>query len=326
MADNQEIIIKKVKKGGHGGHHSSAWKIAYADFVTAMMAFFLLLWLLNVTTEEQRNGIADYFSPSIQISKTSSGADGLLAGRSIAENGALISSLSNVGITMNLSPEEVEGEEEQEEGKEDGTKGDGKEDGLAKDEELQEYLREKEREEFVQTAEGLREAVIQNPELEGLADNILIDQTPDGLRIQLVDEENTAMFPSGSSDMHPRIEKLMGLVAEAIAGLDNKIRISGHTDAQPFQGKSGFSNWELSAQRANASRRALINGGLTPERIASVVGLAETEPFVKEDPLSPKNRRISMTLLKDKSEDALIAAKRKMEEAKKKNQFRSLDL
>ncbi|WP_343563117.1 flagellar motor protein MotB [Kiloniella sp. b19] len=331
MADEQgDIIIKKVKKG-HGGHHGGAWKIAYADFVTAMMAFFLLLWLLNATTEEQKEGIADYFSPSTQISKTTSGSDGLLAGQSAASKGALVSSLSNIGIEMNLPPEEEETDAEDEKDSEGANAGDEGElesgpetdSGAASDEQLKQYQEEQQQIQFEETAEALQVAIDANPELEGLADNILIDVTPDGLRIQLVDEENTSMFPSGSSNMAEKTEVLMGLVADAIKDLEQKVRISGHTDATPFAANNGFSNWELSAERANASRRALIKGGLATDRIASVVGLADTEPFVEEDPYSPTNRRISITLLKD---TIPVPDQIKNPQKQRDSDFQSLDL
>ena len=283
MADDQsDVIIKKVKKksGAQGG--AAAWKIAYADFVTAMMAFFLLLWLLSATDAEQKKGIADYFAPSMQISNSDSGANALLAGLSIAQEGAMVSNLSNIGIEMNLAPEEKDGEQD-----------------TSAPEELSAEAQEKQQQiQFEQVTESLQAALEENPELEDLSDNVLIDVTPDGVRIQLVDEENMSMFASGSSKLAQKSEVLMGLIAEAVKDTPQKIRISGHTDAKPFSSGT-VTNWELSAERANASRRALITGGLDGRRIQSVVGLADTEPFVKDDPFSPQNRRISITLLKE---------------------------
>ena len=282
MADEQsDVVIKKVKKR-HRGHEGNAatWKIAYADFVTAMMAFFLLLWLLSATDAEQKQGIADYFAPSTQISSSQSGANGLLAGLSIAQEGAMVSNLSNIGIEMNLTPEEKDGEAS-----------DGQEIS-AEDQEKQQQIQ------FEQVTESLQVAIEENPELEDLSDNVLIDVTPEGVRIQLVDEENMSMFASGSSQLAVKSEILMALVADAIKDTPQKIRISGHTDAKPFASGT-VTNWELSSERANASRRALIKGGLKSERIQSVVGLADTDILVKDDPFSPQNRRISITLLKE---------------------------
>lgn len=282
MADEQsDVVIKKVKKR-HRGHEGNAatWKIAYADFVTAMMAFFLLLWLLSATDAEQKQGIADYFAPSTQISSSQSGADGLLAGLSIAQEGAMVSNLSNIGIEMNLTPEEKDGE-----------RADGQEIS-AENQEKQQQIQ------FEQVTESLQVAIEENPELEDLSDNVLIDVTPEGVRIQLVDEENMSMFASGSSQLAVKSEILMALVADAIKDTPQKIRISGHTDAKPFASGT-VTNWELSSERANASRRALVKGGLKSERIQSVVGLADTDILVKDDPFSPQNRRISITLLKE---------------------------
>ncbi|MCZ4280162.1 flagellar motor protein MotB [Kiloniella laminariae] len=292
-----EIIIKKVKKGGHGGHHGGAWKVAYADFVTAMMAFFLLLWLLNATTEEQKLGIADYFAPSSNISKSTSGSDGLLGGQSISKDGALVSQFSSVGVQMQLPPEE-ESEQTDPEAEKDPLKGEGS----ADEKQLEEFRREQERKQFEETAIALKTAIAQNPELSGLEDNLLIDQTPEGLRIQLVDQHGTSMFPSGSSNMLGHTEKLLKLVADAIQGIDQQIAIKGHTDATPYNTANGYTNWELSADRANASRRALINAGFKAERVASVEGLAATEPLDPAHPNAEVNRRISIILLKDQQE------------------------
>ncbi|MEH6631907.1 MAG: flagellar motor protein MotB [Halopseudomonas aestusnigri] len=295
MSDEQQgqIIIKRIKKSGHAAH-GGAWKVAYADFVTAMMAFFLLLWLLNATTEEQKLGIADYFAPSSNISKSTSGSDGLLGGQSISSKGALVSQFSSIGVQMQLPPEE-ESEETDPDAEKDPLKGEGK----ADEEQLEEFRREQEKKQFEETAVALKTAIAANPDLAGLEENLLIDQTPDGLRIQLVDQHGTSMFPSGTSNMMAHTEKLLALVADAIGDIDQKIAIKGHTDATPYSTSNGYTNWELSADRANASRRALINAGFKSERVASVEGLAATEPFDEENPTAEVNRRISIILLQD---------------------------
>ncbi|WP_421781310.1 flagellar motor protein MotB [Kiloniella litopenaei] len=302
-----EVIIKKVKKGGHGGHHGGAWKVAYADFVTAMMAFFLLLWLLNATTEEQKNGIADYFAPSSNISKATSGSDGLLGGQSISKDGALVSQFSSIGVQMQLPPEE-DSEETDPNAEKDPLKGEGK----ADEEQLEEFRREQEQKQFEETAVALKTAIAENPALAGLEENLLIDKTPDGLRIQLVDQNGTSMFPSGTSNMLDHTKELLGLVADAIKDIDQQIAIKGHTDATPYKAANGYTNWELSSERANASRRALIDAGLSNDRVASVEGLAATEPFDKENPTAEINRRISIILLKDDDE----VLKKKMDQGK----------
>ncbi|MEM7173636.1 MAG: flagellar motor protein MotB [Pseudomonadota bacterium] len=309
-ANRQQIIIKKVKKGGHGGHHGGAWKVAYADFVTAMMAFFLLMWLLNATTEEQKLGIADYFAPSI-VTGSQKGADGVLGGRTITVDGRMKNDTSPIGITIALptSDEDWEGETVGIKGAEGGAENSDPDaegsSGPVLEAEIDpsavEAVRERlEQEQFEKVEETLRQTIEETPELQGLAENLVIDQTPEGLRIQIVDKDRTSMFPSGSAEMFPHTRRLMASVVNSIKDLKNKVAIKGHTDATPYSSESGYSNWELSTDRANASRKALIESGLAPNRIASVVGRAAQDPFIKEDPFSPQNRRISIILLSDK--------------------------
>ncbi len=315
--DRSQIIIKKVKKGGHGGHHGGAWKIAYADFVTAMMAFFLLMWLLNATTEVQKLGIADYFAPSL-VTGSSRGSDGVLGGNTITVDGALKNDTSPIGITIALpsADENWEGESigkkggdggQDQRGNPETQKGPGQGGGeeqlvvIEPDQKtIDALLEQQEQEQFAKTEERLLQALEEDPELKELKDNLVIDQTPEGMRIQIVDRNKTAMFPSGSANMFEHTKDLIAKVVQAISELDNKIAIKGHTDAQPFKGHNGYSNWELSTDRANASRRALLEGGLDPSRIDSVVGRAAQDPFVEDDPFSPQNRRISIILLRDK--------------------------
>ena len=307
MADDGDnaptIVIKKKKKVVGHGHHGGAWKVAYADFVTAMMAFFLLLWLLNVTTEEQRQGIADYFSPTT-VTKTSSGGGGMLQGRTLAKEGALASKRTAVGITVPLAqaPERQESppEEGEREQGEQGERGESAED--ISDEDLDKALAEREAERFAQAEAQLRQAIQEVPDLKQLAQNLLVDRTPEGMRIQLVDQEGLSMFPLGSADMHDKTKRLLGLVADAVERLPNRVAIKGHTDAKPFHGKGDYTNWELSSDRANASRRALVEAGLSAERIAYVVGRADQDPLFPDDPTSPRNRRISIVLLHENAE------------------------
>ena len=298
--DNRPIIIKKVKKGGGHGHHGGAWKVAYADFVTAMMAFFLLLWLLNATTEEQKRGIADYFSPH-SVAPSSSGAGGVMGGQSMNLEGTLNSDRSPVGITISIpsSNEEEDPTEQDEEREATGKSPDDQGPGELSDEALERELAEREAEQFEAAEAALRQAIEGAPELQDLVQNLVVDQAPEGLRIQIVDREKTSMFPSGSAQMYGRTQQLMGLVADAIATLPNRVAIKGHTDATPFSSGSGYSNWELSTDRANASRRALLDAGLDPRRIESVAGRADQEPLIADDPYSPRNRRISVILLRE---------------------------
>ncbi|USG60115.1 flagellar motor protein MotB [Sneathiella marina] len=287
MADDAvPIIIKKVKKGGHGAH-GGAWKVAYADFVTAMMAFFLLLWLLNVTTTEQKEGLSDYFAPTTS-SLSQSGAGGMLGGRSMQVDGARLSDTGSPSVVSSIQPPEQ------------GKKEDGE---AAKTREMEEAellakLAKIEEASFDQARDEIRQAIAKDPQLSGLQDNIIIDMTPEGLRIQIVDQFNESMFESGSSKITGRVRNLISMIAKSIAELPNSLSISGHTDSSSYNG-SDYGNWELSSDRANASRRALLEGGLSSDRIEKVAGRADTDPLIADDPSNPGNRRISIILLRE---------------------------
>jgi len=307
-SDAPIIIVKKIKKVA-GGHHGGAWKVAYADFVTAMMAFFLLLWLLNATTEDQKKGIAEYFSPVTaftpdSVSESPSGAGGVMGGRSMITEGALENDTSPVGITVSL-PGSKEENSTPSEDPDDGTK-EGQRLSKAAEQpnqavdrnEVDKLAQELEQERFAQAEAELQHAIESVPDLADFAKNLVIDQTPEGLRIQIIDQEGRSMFPSGSANMLPHTQRLLSLVADAVKKLDNPVAIKGHTDSTPYTGSKDYSNWELSTDRANASRRALLAAGLPADRIASVVGRADQEHFVPSDPTSPRNRRISIVLLR----------------------------
>ena len=270
-----QIVIKKVKGGGHGGHHGGAWKVAYADFVTAMMAFFLLLWLLSSTSEEQKQGLSEYFTPEA-ASLSGSGAGGALGGISVTgDEGAAAASASTVVVAIQ-PPGAAQAEPDEED-----------------------FLEFQARQELEEVQEVLRQAIQDNPELAEVEENLIIDMTPEGMRIQIVDQEGGSMFASGSAEMVPRTRQLLDQIAQVVTKLPNKISVSGHTDAEQFGGAGGYSNWELSSDRANASRRGLIDGGLTPDRFVEVTGKAAQEPLVEEDPFAPQNRRISLILLRE---------------------------
>ncbi len=293
----QPIIIKKIKKASHA-HHGGAWKVAYADFVTAMMAFFLLLWLLNATTEEQKSGLADYFSPA-SVSNPSSGSGGVLGGKTISVEGNRVSAggPSEGGVTLPLPPEAREPIENEGEGGE--GEGGSKTAAEIDEENLARLLAEREQEQFEAAEEELREAIESVPELEALQDSLLIEQTPEGLRIQLIDQEGVSMFASGSARPNDHLVQLIGLVTEVVTQLPNKVSISGHTDSVPYKTDTGYSNWELSSDRANATRRLMIAAGLAQERVANVQGRADTEPLLPEDTTDASNRRISIVLLRE---------------------------
>lgn len=288
MADHPIIIIKRKKKRGDDGHHGGQWKVAYADFMTAMMALFLIMWLLNAVTEEQMVGIANYFSPSA-ASNSQSGAGGLLGGMSMIEPGALQRSMSAAGVTVSqlpLSPDEV-------------PDGEGLPAKRPTEESARELLDNLEQEEFEKAEAALRAAIEASPDLREFSENLLIDMTPEGMRIQIVDADGRSMFPLGSSVMYPHTVRLLEQIVQAIGELPNEIAVIGHTDATPYRRGHGYTNWELSSDRANASRRSLVTAGLARERIVRVTGRADHEPLVEDDPFSPQNRRISVLLLRE---------------------------
>lgn len=308
MADQPVIIIRKKKKGGHAGHHGGAWKVAYADFVTAMMSFFLLLWLLNVTTSEQRKGLADYFSPAGISMNESSGAGGMFAGQSITSvNGGEISDRSPPSTQDSTIPTAGQGDEGDEDVSGDGMKGgegghkESKKSGMD-DEELKDAsaiaaAMKKEEEAFKSAEQVLKQAIQGSPELQGFASQITIDRTPEGLRIQIADRDKLSMFPSASAIPYEKGRDLLLLVGKVLAQLPNSISVAGHTDGTPFSQKSGRDNWSLSTERANTCREYLVKAGVDDKRIVRVSGYADREPM-STDPQDPRNRRISMVLLR----------------------------
>jgi chemotaxis protein MotB len=298
------IIIKRIKKRHHEAHHGGAWKVAYADFVTAMMAFFLLLWLLNATTEEQRHGISDYFSPA-SVSRTTSGAGGVLRGMTVAREGVMRSEGSELSIPLPATP--TDSPESDMDGE---FAGDGGEDSAAEldrkqqtneltPEEQDKLLVKREEERFEEAAAELRQAIQSTPELAKLAESLIIDRTPEGLRIQIVDQDKYSMFPLGSAAMYDYARKLLAEVAKIVGKLPNRIAVTGHTDSTPYSRSSNYTNWELSTDRALASRRALVESGFPEDRVERVIGKADKEHLFPDEPNSPRNRRISVVLLRD---------------------------
>ena len=278
-------IIKKIKKGGHEGHHGGAWKVAYADFVTAMMAFFLLMWLINTTTPEQKRGIADYFAPE-SVSRSESGVGALLAGTAPTTDGA--SGQGTLTIKTQLRPRETEQKSE----------------GNAKGESTSNsrtnaVQSSRDNAALEQAAARLRQAMQDQPDLAELSKNVLIDDTPEGVRIQLVDQDQRSMFEPGSAQPTDRIKRLLQEVAKIVNDLPNRISIAGHTDGESFRGPGGYSNWDLSAARGNASLKVLEDAGVAENRFAEVVGKAGSEPLYPDNPYASANRRISIVLLRE---------------------------
>jgi len=322
------IIIKKIKKSHEGGvHHGGAWKVAYADFVTAMMAFFLLLWLLNATTQAQKQGISDYFAPA-SVSRSTSGSGAILGGTTMTKEGALnergqpvrLPLPTSDDVVIDPSPDdaevlrrmpEVDGPNDQApEQAADASKGappgkeGAKDPSTLSEKDVDKIVRDREEKLFSQAEHELRQAISTSPDLKKLAENLLIDQTPEGLRIQIVDQDHISMFALGSAVPNPETRKLLAEVARVVAKLPNRIAVSGHTDATPYSASSTYTNWELSTDRAQASRRMLVEDGLPAERIQRVMGKADREPLIANDPTSPRNRRISIVLLRESVADS----------------------
>ncbi len=279
----QPIIIKRIKKGGHAAH-GGAWKIAYADFVTAMMAFFLLMWLLGSTTEGDRKGIQDYFANPVKISML--GGSGSGDSSSVVQGGG--EDLSRQGGQVKRGETEHKRSSYT----------------LAKLESLKAEQAEAEQARLKLLRDKVEEVLIASPRLTEFKSQIKLDLTRDGLRIQITDAQNRPMFTSGSATVQPYLRELLRTLGEVLGEVPNRLTLEGHTDAAPFTGgAAGYSNWELSADRANASRRELIAGGLDDGRILRVQGLAASQPFVKDDPLAPTNRRISIVVMNREAED-----------------------
>lgn len=319
MADDkskQAVIIKRVKKGGHAAH-GGAWKIAYADFVTAMMAFFLLLWLLNSVSQEQLEGISNYFAPT-SISATTSGGGDILSGATVTSEGSAQSSTSRDSVTVDLPPPKAGTGGEDSAGQKDSAE-------MTDEEKAEELMRKKEEEQFEDAKKELEEAIEQTPELKEMEESLLIDNTPEGLRIQLMDKEGLAMFPSGSADMFDHTKRLLALVSKVVVKMPQQLSISGHTDSVPYVSDSGYSNWELSADRANAARRELVHAEIPFERVDKVVGKAAKEPFLPEDPKNARNRRLSIIMLRGTGRDKTTPEKKVEKKAKKKAKKKDKD-
>ncbi len=279
----QPIIIKRVKKGGHAAH-GGAWKIAYADFVTAMMAFFLMMWLIGSTTEGDRKGIADYFSTPLKLTMLGGGS-GAGDASSVVKGG---------GEDFTRSAGQVKR---------------GDVEAPTKTINLQALKAEQaraERARLEKLKEDIERKIDSNEKLRALKSQIRLDMTREGLRIQIVDANNRPMFASGSAVVQPYMRDLLQEIGTILTEVPNRLTLEGHTDSQAFgNGALGYTNWELSADRANASRRELMVGGLPESRVMRVQGLAASVPFDKNDPLAPINRRISIIVMNRDAEDRI---------------------
>lgn len=283
--EERPIIIKRIKKAAHA-HHGGSWKVAYADFVTAMMAFFLLMWLMGFTTEGERKAIADYFqSPSAIQGKGGSSTSLIDLGKGMDSPRTSQKRLNQE--TTAVSTEDV-----------------AQESSASQD--ARALAKENDKKRLESLLEELKKAIEANQTLKPFKDQLLLDITPDGLRLQIVDKENRPMFDIGSANLQPYMRGILREVSKVIASVPNHISIAGHTDARAYSDGAEFTNWELSSDRANACRRELVRGGVAEEKIARVMGLAATALFDKANPLSPNNRRINVIVLNKETEDAML--------------------
>ncbi|HYE47046.1 MAG TPA: flagellar motor protein MotB [Caulobacter sp.] len=288
IGGDRPILIKKVKKVSGGGHHGGAWKVAYADFVTAMMAFFLLMWLINTTSPEQKNGIAEYFAPA-SVSETTSGSGGILGGTALGEDGS--KSSGSMDIVQDQNPESKPSEKNEPQSGATSLE-------AASEEALRKEIEKRENDAFASAAMSLRQSLQDMPELAELSKQIIIDQTPEGLRIQLVDQEGRSMFKEGLAVPNDRARILLRAVAKIVDRLPNRVSISGHTSANSDGSRSG-GDWSLSAARADQARQILQGAGVDPDRIYQVSGKANSDPLYPDDPTLAGNRRISIILLRE---------------------------
>ncbi|WP_019053029.1 flagellar motor protein MotB [Sphingobium xenophagum] len=268
------IIVKKIIVDGHGGHHGGAWKVAYADFVTAMMAFFLLMWLLGATTEKQRKALADYFTPTlVELKMASAGSTGLMGGDSITgkENYPTTGGQGNLSITI---PRDATG-----------TKDQG---GKA--------MRAADRQKFESIKKDLEARIARQKGMAKLRKNVRFTETREGLRIDLIDEADFAMFAMGTDRLVPQARALISEVATVLQTMPNPLIVRGHTDGLPYASGRTMNNWLLSSTRAESTRKALADSGIPNNRFARIEGVADREPFIKNDAYDPRNRRMSIIL------------------------------
>jgi chemotaxis protein MotB len=298
MADDSQrpIVIKRIKKAG-GGAHGGAWKIAYADFVTAMMAFFLLMWLLGSSTKAKMAGISEYFQTPLKVA--------LSGGTSAGDSTSVI---KGGGTDLTRRDGQVK-------------KGDIDATKSKAEQERQESAR------LENLKSKLEKAIDSNVKMAQFKKQLKLDITSEGLRIQIVDDQNRPMFDSGGAVMKPYTRDILREIGKTLNEVPNKISLSGHTDAVPYSGgETGYSNWELSADRANASRRELVAGGLEDGKVLRVVGLSSAIPFDKDNPNSSINRRISIIVMNKRAEEAITKESRQVEATTAKEVAEKLDV
>ncbi len=293
------IIWRKVEEDAHAGAHGGAWKIALADMMTAMMAFFLLMWLLGATPEDQRAGIAEYFQPTdLKASGMgeTSGSNGMFGGRSIIDPESMPSDPKQHALIERVTPKSEGGQ-----GEDRGTSPDDKPNPKygknLTEEEKQKIAEQAEREKLDKLEQEITENLSMSRQLSDLKNQVQFTREKDGLRIDIIDKANFSMFGSGNASMDKRAQQLINEVTKSLANMPNKLAVKGHTDSTPFPDGSNRTNWSLSIERSEATRRMLEAGGIGQGRITRIEGVADTAPFNTQNPADPRNRRISITVL-----------------------------
>lgn len=302
----QPIVIKRVKKAGHG-HHGGSWKVAFADFVTAMMAFFLVMWIVGATTTDQKAAISKYFkNVSLTEGMSQSPSPGPMgpggASTSMIELGGSMDLIRGQGVKLLEKDEEEQRAKNRTETEATEVTESAKGTGVA---EAEKAAREADRERLEALMADLQEAIGKSQALKPFKDQLLLDITPEGLRIQIVDKENRPMFDLGSSELKSYTKDILHEIASFVNQVPNRISIAGHTDITPFVSRLDYGNWELSADRANAARRSLIAGGMDENKMGRIVGLGSSVLFDKENPRNPINRRISIVVMNQDVDQAL---------------------
>lgn len=280
------VIVRRVKKQGHGGHHGGSWKVAYADFVTAMMAFFLVMWLVASTSQKERAAISEYFrNPSPLAGSSPTPAPGM------AGPGGASTSMIKLGGATDVS------------------RGNSNDPFQNQREAVNQPIdrREQEKQQLEALMKELEEAISKSQALEPFKDQLLLDLTPEGLRIQIVDKQNRPMFDLGGATLKPYTRDILHELSNYLNHVSNRISLTGHTDTTAYSTTHGYGNWELSADRANAARRALVDGGMAEGKVTRVVGLASSVLFDKQDPQNPINRRISIVVMTRAAEQDALA-------------------
>jgi chemotaxis protein MotB len=291
----QPIIVKKIiVEEGHAGHHGGAWKIALADMMTAMMAFFLLMWLLGATNEDKRKSVADYFRPASHsqiVFGELAGSNGLFGGKSIIDTEGFPFTAKQTALLERLTPQAQGGPSANDDGAAQGEAGESGEGAKKSDRQIQDTKQ------FEEIQKSVQKKLESMPQFQNIKNQVSFTMDKDGLRIDVLDKADFSMFQLGTSEPTPRAALLLQEIGKSISEAPNKISIRGHTDSLGFVEGTGGSNWTLSAERADSTRKLIQSVGIPGSRFAKIEGVADTEPFIKQNPADPRNRRVSITLL-----------------------------